>query len=122
MTSSSRYAIVGSGVVAAALLLLWPMLDPLARQGIVIAALVALPVQIVSFSLLVRFRDRVRGFLAAWVGGTVARVVAIATVAFFVLRSSAEGALTVLVALAAFLFALLLLEPIYFKGSSRDVG
>lgn len=122
MTSSSRYAIVGSGVVAAALLLLWPMLDPLAREGIVIAALVALPVQIVSFSLLVRFRDRLRGFLAAWVGGTVARVLAIGTVAYLVLRSSAEGALTVLVALAAFLFALLLLEPIYFKGSHRDVG
>ena len=122
MTSSSRYAAVGSAVVAGALLLLWPMLDPVSRHGVAIAALVALPIQIVSFALLVRFRDRMRGFLAAWVGGTLARILAIGAVAFFVLRSSADGALALLVALAAFFFALLLLEPVYFKGSPRDAG
>ena len=122
MTASLKYATVGIGAVALGVLVLWPFLDPVGRQGVVIAALVALPVQILSFATLLHFRGRVNGFLAAWVGGTVLRMAAIGGVAFFVIRSGAGGMVPMLLALVFFLFGLLLLEPIYFKTAQRESG
>lgn len=122
MTSSSKYAIVGTGVVGASVAVLWPFLAPSAREGMLTAALVALPIQIASFAALLRFRTRIRVFLAAWVGGTLLRMATIASVSFLVLRSGGEGAVATLVALASFFFALLLLEPLYFKGAWAEAG
>jgi len=122
MTASLKYAIVGIGAVAFGVLVLWPFLDPAGRRGVVIAALVALPVQILSFATLLHFRGRVNGFLAAWVGGTVLRMGAILAVAFFVIRSGAAGMAPMLLALVVFFFGLLLLEPIYFKSAHRETG
>ncbi len=119
MTSSLRYATVGTSVVGLAVLLSWPFLDPVGRRGVVTAALVALPVQIVSFALLRRYRGELKRFLAAWVGGTLIRMLVIGAVAFFVIRSGAEGAVPMLLALASFFFGLLLLEPIYFRPQAE---
>ena len=55
-------------------------------------------------------------FLIVWVGGTLARMLAIAGVAFVVLRSGTDGVVPTLLALATFFFGLLLLEPVYFKA------
>ena len=117
-----KYAITGTGLVVLASLLVWPFVGPAMRLGIVLAALVALPVQIVSYALLDRYRDEVNGFLAAWVGGTLVRLFIIGVVAGGVIWSGHEAGLPMLFALASFFFALLLLEPIYFRGSRRDVG
>ena len=122
MTASLRYATVGIGMVAFGVLVLWPFLDPVGRRGVVLAALVALPVQIVSFAALLRFRGRVNAFLVAWVGGTVLRMATIGGVAFVVIRSEAGGVVPMLLALALFFFGLLLLEPIYFKTARRETG
>lgn len=122
MTSSLRYATVGTGVVALAVLLSWPFLDPGARRGVVAAALVALPVQIASFALMQRFRGQVDRFLIAWVGGTVLRMLTIGFVAFVVVRSGSGNVMPTLVALASFFFGLLLLEPIYFRGAPERAG
>jgi hypothetical protein len=52
-----------------------------------IAAAVALPVQLAAFSVLVHSRGRVNGFMAAWAGGMAIRTLAVAAVAFVVIRS-----------------------------------
>ena len=122
MTASLRYATVGTGFVALAVLVLWPFLDPVGRRSVLLAALVALPVQILSFAALLRFRGRVNAFLVAWVGGTVLRMAAIGGVAFIVIRAGAGGVVPMLLALALFFFGLLLLEPIYFKTAQRETG
>lgn len=122
MTSSVRYAVVGTSVVLGALLLSWPFLDPAGRRGVGIAAAVALPLQVVSFSALLRLRTHMKGFLMAWVGGTVLRMGAIGIVAFVVVRSGSEGLVPTLLALAAFFFGLLLLEPIYFRAAQSEAG
>jgi hypothetical protein len=54
--------------------------------------------------------------MAAWAGGMAVRALAVAAVAFVVIRSGAEGAVPMLLALAGFFFALLLLEPVYFRA------
>jgi len=122
MTSSLRYATAGTGVVAVVVLLGLPFLDPVARRGVVLAALVALPVQIVSFTLMQRYRERVDRFLVAWVGGTVMRMITIGVVAFLVIRSGGDGVMPTLLALASFFFGLLLLEPIYFRPARDHAG
>jgi hypothetical protein len=80
-----------------------------------LAAAVALPVQIVAFSALVRFRKRFTGFLAVWAGGILVRMAIVISVSIVALRVRMDGAVAALLALAGFFFLLLLLEPFYFR-------
>ena len=120
MKASTRYAATSASVVAVMTVALWPFLDPAARKGVLVAAAVALPLQIVAFWLLMRFRGRLNGFLAVWAGGTLVRMGVVGLVAFVAIRSGAEGAVAMLLALAGFLFALLLLEPLYFRLEASE--
>ena len=120
MSASLRYGAAAVAVVALLTVVLWPFLEPAGRQGVLVAAAVALPVQLVAFSVLVRFRGRVSGFMAAWAGGMAVRALAVALVAYAVIRSGSEGAVPMLLALAGFFFALLLLEPVYFRAEPSE--
>ena len=115
MSPSLRYAATGSGVIALVVLGLWPFLDASAFQGVLLAAAIAVPVQVTAFRVLHRFRGELTGFLAAWVGGTFLRVAVIAVVAIAAIRSGMEGAVPMLLALTGFFFGLLLLEPVFFR-------
>ena len=122
MNPSAKYAATGSLVIALIVVILWPFLEPAGRTGVLAAAAVALPVQVILFWALVSFRAELNGFLAAWVGGTLVRMAVIAGVAFIVISSGMEGAVPMLLALAGFFFGLLLLEPVYFRiGASETV-
>jgi len=120
MSTSLKYAATGTAIVALATLALWPFLDPAGRRGVLIAAAVAIPVQVGAFAGLVRYRGQPNGFLAVWAGGTLLRMVVIGAVAFIAIRSGTEGAIPMLLALAGFFFGLLLLEPMYFKLSTNE--
>jgi hypothetical protein len=115
MTPSAKYAVLGAGAVSAAVLGLWPLLDAPARSGVLAAAAVALPVQVIAFAVMQRFRGELNGFLAAWIGGTLVRMAVVGVVAVALVRSSSEGAVPMLLALAGFFFGLLLLEPVCFR-------
>ena len=122
MSPSAKYAVTGVVAISTIVAGMWPFLDPAGRSGVLAAAAVALPVQIIAFWALIRFRTELNGFLAAWVGGTLVRMAVIAMVAFAVIRSGMEGAVPMLLALAGFFFGLLLLEPVYFRiGPSETV-
>jgi len=115
MTPSAKYAVLGAGAVSAIVLGLWPFLDASARSGVLTAAAVALPVQIVAFATIQRFRGELTGFLAAWIGGTLVRMAVVGVVAVALIRSDFDGAVPMLLALAGFFFGLLLLEPVCFR-------
>ena len=121
MSPSLKYAATGLAGIATFALVLWPFLDPASRNGILLAGAVALPVQVLSFAALHRFREDVNRFLAVWMGGTLVRMGVIAVVAILVIRSGMEGAVPMLLALAGFFFGLLLLEPVYFRPGSKTV-
>ena len=122
MSASLRYGTAAVAVVGLGTLILWPFLDPAGRHGVLVAAAIALPVQLVAFAILLRFRGRVRGFMAAWAGGMAVRALAVAGVAFVVIRSGGEAAVPTLLALAGFFFALLLLEPFYFRPEPTETA
>lgn len=122
MSGSLKYAGAGTAAVTLSVLLFWPFLGEVARQGVVIAALVALPVQIVSYALLERYRGQNRPFLTVWVGGTVLRLVVIGAAAMIAIRIDIDLAVPMLFAMASFFFGLLLLEPLYFRGGRQEAG
>lgn len=120
MSATLRYAVTGVGFVGLTVLGLWPFLDGAGRNGVLVAAAVAIPVQVCAFAALHRYRGRVNAFLAAWLGGTLVRMVVIAAVAVAVVRTGMEGAVPMLLALAGFFFGLMLLEPVYFRHGPSD--
>lgn len=122
MSASLRYGVAAVAVVGLGTLALWPFLEPAGRRGVLVAASVALPVQLLAFSILIRFRGRVKGFVAAWAGGMAVRGLALGAVAFVVIRSGGEAVVSTLLALAGFFFVLNLLEPVYFRPESTETA
>ena len=122
MNPSLKYATTGVSATAFIVLGLWPFLSSPARGGVLAAAAIALPVQLIAFTWLMRYRGQLNGFLAAWIGGTLVRASVIAVTAFVVIRSGTEGAVPLLLALTGFFFGLLLLEPIYFRVEPSETS
>ncbi len=120
MTQLLRYG----GVALLALLLvtagLWPWLSPSARTGVLVAALVAYPVQMAAFGLLLRYWNETRRFALVWVGGTVARMGVVLLAALVLTRVEGLPPAPTLLALAGFFFGLLLLEPLFLRSRGGE--
>lgn len=115
MRETRSYAALAFVLLAVAVLGLRPVLAPDAHRGVVMAAAVAYPVQVVAFWLLLRYRSEMKGFLAAWVGGTLVRMTLVLGAGVFLGVSELVPLVPTLVALASFFFVLLLLEPLFFR-------
>ena len=120
MNNVTKYAFTGLIGVALITLVFMPFLDPAGRRGLVIAALIALPIQILAFSAMLSFRSDWNRFLVVWVGGTLLRMIVIALAAFVAIRLDLEGLAPMLLALAGFFFGLLLIEPIYLRSEHPE--
>lgn len=107
-----RYATMAAAVTAVAVAASWGLLDEAGRRGILLAAGTALPLQLVLFGVLAGRRRGSADFLAAWAGGTAARLLAVAVVAWVVWARDDVNPLSALLGLAGLLFILLLLEPL----------
>ena len=121
MSPSLKYATSGAAAILVFVVGSWPFLEPAGHRGILLAAAVALPVQVVAFAALHRFRSEPNGFLAAWMGGTLVRMAVVGVVAFAVIRSGMDGGVAMLLALAGFFFGLLLLEPVFFGPGAETL-
>ena len=117
-----RYGAAAVALIGLLTLGIVPFLEPAGRVGVLLAAAVAVPIQVVAFSVLVRYRGQGKGFMAAWAGGMALRALTLLVAAVLVIRSGTESAAPLLLALAGFFFALLLLEPVYFEADRLDVG
>jgi len=120
VSASARYGAASVTLVALVTLALWPFLDPTGRQGVLVAAGIALPMQIAAFAMLVRFRGRLKGFMAAWAGGMALRLVTVVGVAFWAIRTGSGGVVPMLLSLAGFFFALLVIEPLFFRTEQAE--
>jgi hypothetical protein len=119
VSASSRYAVSAIGIVLLATLTLWPWLDEQGRQGVLTAAAIAITVQVMAFALLLRYRHSLSTFLAVWVGGTLLRMLVVGAAALVSIRAASPGAVPMLLALPAFFFGLLLLEPLYLRSDEE---
>jgi hypothetical protein len=75
----------------------------------------ACAVQLIAFGVLVGVRERRSLFVAGMVGGMLFRLRVVAGTAFWVLRTGALPAATLLLSLVGFLFLLVMLEPLFLR-------
>ena len=103
-------ALLGAGVALAAL-----TLDDEGRRGVLAAAAVTGPIQIVAFALLAGARPGTNEFLAAWMGGTFVRLVTVGVASWALVTRGGFAKVPTVLGLAGFFFAMLLMEPLFLR-------
>lgn len=90
-------------------------LGPDATRAVWFAAGVALLLQLVAFAALVAVRDNTQLFMAGWLVGLVLRFGAVGVTALWLRRDPVLDPEVALVSLVAFVFVLLLMEPVFLR-------
>lgn len=115
MTGWVRYALLGAVLLGAGVGALWPFLEPPGRRGVLLAAGVAYPVQLVSLALRRRFRSSAAGFLGTLAGGALLRMGVVLGVGVWVALAGSPAPAETLLGLVGFLVLLLFLEPLFLQ-------
>ena len=102
MKRTLRYAAAYGGVVIVASVGAALVLDPPGLAGVLAAAAVALPVQIAAFAVLTWAQVDSNRFLAAWVGGTLVRLVVVGVAGWVLVALLRLPPLPILLGLAGF--------------------
>ncbi len=114
-----RYALTALLVVGLGATGLSLLLEGAGRRGILLAALIAYPVQVVSFGLLVRAREEPARFVFWWGAGIALRVAAVVGAGIASSRLASVQPAALLLSLVGFIFVLLLLEPVFFETQGK---
>ena len=120
MRALVRYALAGFLMIAIAVAALFPFLQEEGRRGVLLAAGVAYPVQVVAFGMLLRARGEPSRFFVWWGVGVAVRIGVVIIAGLGALRIASLGAEALLLSLAGFFFGLLLIEPAFLKAADRD--
>ena len=113
------YAVAGLALTAAAAGLGTFLVSGAAVPAIWWSAALAYSLQMLAFAGLVAVRERPRWFLAGWALGIALRFGALGGVAWWLSRSAALPRAAALLSLVAFVFLLLLLEPVFLRWGLR---
>lgn len=119
MSGLGRYALTALLVVGLGAAALSVFLGDAGRRGIFLAALIAYPVQIISFGLLLRARGDPTRFMAWWGAGIALRVALVVAVGIASSRLDSVEPAALLLSLAGFFFVLLLMEPAFLRVDSE---
>jgi len=109
------YAGTGLAVTLAGALVATLLVGDDARGAVWFAAAVAYLLQLIAFAALIAVRERHELFLLGWLSGLVLRFGALGVVAYWLSRTRAYPLAPALVSLVAFVFVLLLLEPLFLR-------
>ncbi len=120
MSGLGRYALIALLIVGLGGAALSVFLDDAGRAGILLAALIAYPVQVIAFGLLLRARGEPTRFMVWWGAGIALRVVVVVGVGFASSTLAAVDPAALLLSLVGFFFVLLLIEPAFLKADSKD--
>ena len=92
------------------------LLMPAPAMGAVwFGAVVAYVLQLIAFAALIAVRERSELFLLGWLGGLVLRFGVVGLVAFWLSRREVFPLAPALLSLVAFVFVLLLMEPLFLR-------
>lgn len=120
MRSLWRYAglgLVGIGVIVGAL---WPFLDEASRLGVLAAAMIAYPVQVIAFGMLLLARREPANFLLWWGLGILLRMGVVIAVGIVVSATDVLPPAATIMGVAGFFFGMLLMEPAFFKSGNKN--
>jgi len=84
------------------------------------AGLLAWVVQLVAFAILLRVFGNPHQFMIGWLLGMVLRMVVVMVAALWVTQTGGLAPAPLLVSLVAFMFVLVLLEPLFLKKGTRS--
>jgi len=107
-------------MIAVAVAALFPFLEDEGRRGVLLAAVVAYPVQVAAFGLMLRARGEPSRFFVWWGVGVVVRIGVVIITGLGALRIEPLGVEALLLSLAGFFFVLLMIEPVFLKGADKD--
>ncbi len=120
MSALSRYALAALLVVGLGAVALWVFLDDAGRRGILLAALIVYPVQVIAFGLLLRARGDPTRLMVWWGAGIALRVAVVVAVGLASSGLESVEPAALLLSLVGFYFILLLMEPAFLKVESKD--
>lgn len=123
MKRLAGYGATSLAIIAGLVLVFWPFLGSGGRRGILVAAAVAVPVEMGALALLRALEGRPNGFLMAMAGGFLGRLVVVGGMGLAATVSddrawAASGTL----GLVGFLFVLMLLEPVFVRDRPSADG
>ncbi len=113
------YAVTGLAVLVVAAGLGTLLVSDEAVPALWFSAGIAYGLQLIAFAGLVMVRNRAQLFLAGWLTGMALRFGAVGGVAWWLSRSAVLPREAALVSLVAFVFLLLILEPIFLRWDLR---
>lgn len=116
MKALGHYSIVALLILAVLVGALWPFFDAAGRMSLLVAAVVALPVQLAAFALIVPALGHSTKFLIRWGLGFLGRMGVVAAVGLSLHRFEILDPSVLLLSVCGFLFTLLLLEPMFFRN------
>ena len=119
MKALGLYSAAGMVVVVTAIALTWNFLSGDGRESLLVAAVIAWPLQVGFFALLVRVQHDPSRFMIWWGVGMLGRMVVLAAAALGLSRTGAFEPGALVMSLAGFLFALLLLEPLFLDRGNQ---
>ncbi len=119
MSGLGRYALIALLIVGLGAAALAAFLDDAGRRGILLAALIAYPVQVMAFGLLLRARGEPTRFMVWWGAGIALRVAVVVAVGFASAALAAVDPAALLLSLVGFFFVLLLIEPAFLRAESK---
>ena len=116
MKALGHYTIAASLVVAIVGGAMWPFLDPTGRSSLLLAVGIALPVQLGTFLLVIPSIGDASRFMVRWGLGVFVRMGVVAAVGLMLPRLQAFNGSVLLLTICGLFFALLLLEPAFFRS------
>jgi hypothetical protein len=119
MKALGLYAAAGLIIVLLVTAGAWNFLSPDARESMVMAAAIAWPLQVGLFALLARWQGEPSRFLVVWGAGILGRLGVVAAMGLALNRLGAAQPGVLLMSLVGFLFALLLLEPVFLDRGNQ---
>ena len=113
------YALFSLVIVAGMAGLATVVVDAASARAVWFSAGVAYTLQLPAFAWLVKSRNESELFLAGWLVGMVLRFGALGGVAWWLSRSAALPREAAMLSLVAFVFVLLIMEPIFLRWDLR---
>ena len=113
MKALGLYSAASIAVVASVTAGFWVFLSVAGRQSMITAGLIALPLQVAFFALLLRAQGQPKKFMVWWGAGTLGRMIVVAIAGLAGTRVAAVEPGVFLMSLIGFFFGLLLLEPLF---------
>jgi hypothetical protein len=117
-----KYAWAALAILVAVNSVMFPWLDGPERAGLLVAAAITFPVQVLAFALLAKHTAHPVEGLVVWIGTGAVRMGIVVAVGLSLTWFPGLSPVTTLLGCAGFFFVLLMLEPVFLAARVRAMA